>query len=71
MQQVVPGKTRDRRAAADAAMGAVMVVGMEPGEQSVGALLGMIVGPCVSPFAQSGLDEAFGLTVGARGIGTG
>jgi len=48
-----------------------MVVGMEPWEQSVGGLLGMIIGACVGPFAQSGLDEAFGLAIGARGIGTG
>ena len=48
-----------------------MVVGMKPGQQGLGALLGMIVRPCVSPFAQGGLDEAFGLAVGARGIGTG
>src|SRR6266849_10501975 len=31
----------------------------------------MIVGPCVSPFAQRGLDEAFGLSVGARGVRAG
>jgi len=43
LQQVVRGKARDRSAAADAAMGAVMVVGMEPWEQSVGALLRVIV----------------------------
>src|SRR5271170_1854374 len=52
-------------------MGAMMVVGMEPREESVGALLRVIVGPSVSPFAQSGLDEAFGLAVGAGGIGPG
>ena len=52
-------------------MGTVMVVGMKPGQQGLGALSGMIVRPCVSPFAQGGLDEAFGLAVGARGIGTG
>ena len=71
LQQVVLRKARDKSAAADAAMGAVMIVGMELWEQSVGALLGMMVGPCVSPFTQRGLDEAFGLAVGARGVRTG
>src|SRR6202166_184748 len=52
-------------------MRAMMVVGMEPGQQSVGALLGMIVGPGISPFAQGGLDKAFGLAVGAWGVRTG
>src|SRR6202162_1761222 len=71
LQQVVRRKAGDRSLAAEALMGAVMVVGMKPGQQGFGALLGMIVGPGVSPFAQSGLDEAFSLAVGARGIGTG
>jgi len=52
-------------------MGAMMVVAMEPWEQSVGALLRVIVRPSVSPFAQSGLNKAFGLAVGARSIGSG
>jgi hypothetical protein len=55
LQQVVLGKARDRSATAEALMGAMMVVGMEPGQQSVGALVGMIVGTCVCPFAQSKL----------------
>ena len=71
LQQVVLGKARDRSMAADASMRAVMVVGVEPGQQSVGALLRVIEGSCVSPFAQCGLDEALGLAVGARGIGAG
>src|ERR1700683_3913915 len=70
LQQVVLGKARDRSAIADAAMKAMMVVEVEPGGKRVGALLGVMVGPGVSPFAHGGLDEAFGFAVGARGIGT-
>ena len=36
-----------------------------------GALLGAGVGASVSPFSQSGLDEAFGLAVGARRVRAG
>ena len=36
-----------------------------------GALLGAGVGAGVSPFSQSGLDEAFGLAVGARRVRAG
>ena len=71
LQQVVRREARDRSAIADAAMRAMMVVGVEPGGKGVGALLGVIVGPGVSPFAHGGLDKAFGLAVGARCIGTG
>src|SRR5258708_40089200 len=71
LQQVVRRKARDRSAAADALMRAVMVVGMKPGEQSVGALLGGIVRAGIRPFAQCALDEAFGFAVGARGARTG
>jgi len=48
-----------------------MVVNLEPCGKRVGALLRVIVGPGVSPFAHRGLDEAFGLAVGARGVGPG
>ena len=37
--------------------------------QLLGALVGMVVCPGIGPFAQRGLDEAFGLAVGFRGIG--
>jgi hypothetical protein len=69
LQQVVPGKARDRRAAADAAMRSV-VVGMKPTQRSVGALSGMMVGPR-KPIRAARSGRAFGLAVGARGIGTG
>jgi len=52
-------------------MRAVMVVRVEPGGESVGALLGVVVRLGVSPFAHRGLDKAFGLAVGAGSIRTG
>src|SRR5690606_23736113 len=36
-----------------------------------GALLGVFVAACVCPLAQAGLDEAFGLAIGARRVGPG
>lgn len=51
---------------------------VDSGHQSVGpwphgglALCGRDVGPCVGPFAQAGLDEALGLSVGAWPVGAG
>lgn len=52
-------------------MGTVPVVAVKPQRQSGGALGRAAIGMGVGPFAQSGLDEAFGLAVGARGVGTG
>src|SRR5436190_3793384 len=40
------------------------VVAMEPMDQLSGALIGVVVGTRVSPFAQRGLDEALGLAIG-------
>ena len=34
------------------------------------ALLGVFIGDWVGPFAQSGLDEAFGFSVGFWGVGS-
>ena len=55
----------------EATMRACEVVVVEPGLAVGVALLG--VGPVlgVGPFAQGGLDEAFGFAVGARGVGAG
>ncbi len=33
--------------------------------------MGVVVGAGVGPFSDGGLDEAFGLAVGARGVGSG
>ena len=46
----------------------VPVVVVQLDVEVLGALLGRLVGARVSPFAQGGLDEAFGLAVGARGV---
>jgi hypothetical protein len=68
--------TYGSRSAADgwsiskATMRSVEVVIVEPGRELLIAFFG--VGPVagVGPFAESSLNEAFGLAVGARGIGT-
>lgn len=52
-------------------MGPAPVVRMQPGAKLLAALVGVWVGPCVGPFSERGLDEAFGLAAGARGVGTG
>ncbi len=52
-------------------VGSVPVVVVQPDVEVLGALLGRLVGACVGPFAQGGLDEALGLAVGARGVGAG
>src|SRR5262245_24650878 len=51
-------------------MRAVPVVVMKPAREQSVALLGIEIGASVDPFAESGLDQAFGLAVGARSIGT-
>jgi hypothetical protein len=45
------------------------VVVVKPGLELVVAMLGSGINTGVSPFAQSGLNEAFSFTVGARSIG--
>jgi len=52
-------------------MGAVEVVVVQPWVELLVALKRGLVGAGVSPFAQGGLDEALGLSVGARSIGAG
>ena len=55
----------------DALVRAMPVVVMDPGVESVRALAGVLIGEAVSPFAQGGLDEALGLTVGLGPVGSG
>src|SRR5208283_2602737 len=64
-------RAADGRSVAETTMRASEVVVLEPGEQVKIAFLG--VGPVtsISPFPQGGLDEAFGLAVGAWSIGAG
>ena len=49
----------------------VPVVVVKPGLELVIAMLGSGINTGVSPFAQSGLDEALGFAVGAWGIRAG
>jgi hypothetical protein len=52
-------------------MAALPIVVVQPGGQRLGAVPRAQVGPAVGPLAQEGLNEALGLAVGARGVGTG
>ena len=44
------------------------IVAMEPGYQLGGSLIGALIGSCIGSFANRGLDEALGLTVGVGRI---
>ena len=61
----------DGRSVIETSMRALIVVLLEPARQAKFTLARRRVVEAVSPFAQSGLNETFGLAVGARGIGTG
>ena len=52
-------------------MRSVPVVSVKPDGQLAGAFAGVGIGPGVGPFAQRGLDEAVGLSVGSGRIGLG
>src|SRR5260221_1887566 len=52
-------------------MRSLSVVVAQPGLESPGSLIRGSIRPGVRPFAQQRLDEAFGLAVGARGVGLG
>ena len=51
-------------------MRSVEVIVMEIEREESGAVVTGVIGASVSPFASDGLDEAFGLAVGLRAIGT-
>jgi len=70
-QEVVPVEARasDRWSMVETTMRTIPVVMVKPGLKLIIAMLGSGVETSVSPFAQSGLDEAFGFAVGARSIG--
>ncbi len=50
-------------------MGAMPVVVMKPRRHLRVTLLGVLIGAGIDPFAEGGLDEAFGFAVGARCVG--
>jgi len=72
-QQVVPVEagTADGRSVIETSMRAMPVVLMEPARQLDSAGLGVVIRATVSPFPQSGLNEAFCFAVGTGGVGTG
>ncbi len=49
----------------------VVIVPVQPTWHVGSALGGLSIGPGVEPFAQGGLDEALGLAVGSRPVGSG
>ena len=70
-QDVVPTHRRcaaDGRSVTETTMRTVEVVVLEPGRELLIAFLGVGVMADVGPLAQGGLNEAFGLAVGARGV---
>ena len=52
-------------------MRSVEVIVMEIEREERSAVITGVVGASVSPLAGDGLDEAFGLAIGLRAIGTG
>ena len=66
-QQVVPGQpdSADGRPGLETGVWPVPIVAVYPGRQMRGALGGGVVDVGIGPLAQGGLDEAFGLAVGA------
>ena len=71
-QEVVAIETRaaDRWSMVEATMRTVPVVVVKPGKKMFVTVLRVLIQAGVSPFAQGGLNEAFGFAVGAWGIGT-
>jgi hypothetical protein len=71
-QEVVPIQTgtADRRSMVEATMRAVPVVVVKPGKKVFMALFRVLIQAGISPFAQGGLNEAFGFAVGAWSIRT-
>ena len=51
-------------------MRAVEVIVMKEERQEGGAVITGVIGTSISPFAGDGLDEALGLAIGLRAIGT-
>src|SRR6185312_8926816 len=71
-QEVVPIEARasDRWSMVEATMRTVPVVVVKPGQKMFLTVLRVSIQAGVGPFAQGGLNEAFGFAVGARGIRT-
>src|ERR1700680_2324384 len=64
-------RAADGRSVTETTMRSVEVVMLEPGGELQIAFLRVEVVANVGPLAQGGLDEAFGLAIGARSVGTG
>lgn len=73
LQEVVPGRgeSADRCLFAEAGMGPVPVVAMQPYGKLAASMVGVLVGAGVGPFSQRGLDEALGFSIGLRRVGPG
>ena len=57
------------RLVADAGVGSVPVVVMQPPREGLGALDGAFMGTGVGPFPKGGLDQSFGFAIGSRAVG--
>ena len=67
-KQLELAQSHGRRTIAQGSVWPHGIVVVEPAGQSRAALLGGRVGLGISPFAQAGLDQSFGLAIGARRI---
>lgn len=47
------------------------IVLVQSAGQVLGSLLGPLIGACISPFSQGGLDQAVGFAIGTRAVGPG
>jgi hypothetical protein len=68
---LIEASAADGRRQTEASMRSVPVVLVDPGSEVLFSFGGVLEGAGVGPFAQGGLDEAFGLTVGAWCVGPG
>ncbi len=50
-------------------MRSMPVVLVDPGHEVAFSLCGVLISACIGPFVDCSLDEAFGFTVGAWGVG--
>ena len=69
-QEVVDIETgsADGRFLVEGSVRSMPVVLVDPRSQMAKAIGGVLIEPCVGPLADGGLDEAFGLAIGARSV---
>src|SRR3989449_2184407 len=71
LHDALPICPADGRSVIETSMRPVPVVLVQPGGKLGGAKPRVVIGASISPLPQRGLDKAFRLAVGARGVGAG